>query len=125
MAEFDNHDGEPIVHKIINCDTTSLKPDRPIIPHSSTGASYVHNVSAGKRSVVDHVKRRLSCVWRVSTAWIIQNQIDLAFSLLALLVLAHHLIPDAQPHTVKFFTLSYYNRFSGKYSNGKDDAFLI
>lgn len=60
-----------MVHKMLNCDPTSLnKPERP--------TTYMYNVSAGKSAVVEHVKRRLSCVWRISTSWIIQNQIGMS-----------------------------------------------
>lgn len=51
--------------------------------------------------------------------------LGVSFNLLALLFLAHYFIPKAQPHTIKFFTLSYYNAASGKYGKGIDDAYMI
>jgi acyl-CoA-dependent ceramide synthase len=79
----------------------------------------------GNRSIFTRRPARHSWASVVNGVMLITSSSDLAFSLLALLGLTHHLIPDAQPHTTKFFTLSYYNRSSGKYSNGKDDVFLI
>ncbi|KAG7100800.1 hypothetical protein HYQ44_020457 [Verticillium longisporum] len=49
----------------------------------------------------------------------------LSFNLLALLFLAHYFIPKAQPHTAKFFTLSYRNPATGSYKNGCDDMYFI
>ncbi len=39
--------------------------------------------------------------------------------------LAHTLFPRLRVHTVKFFTLSYYNPATGQYNLGKDDAYLV
>lgn len=49
----------------------------------------------------------------------------LSFNLLALLFLAHFFIPKAQPHTIKFFTLSYYNPETSLYGAGLGDSCLI
>ncbi|KAJ0327166.1 hypothetical protein COL5a_006343 [Colletotrichum fioriniae] len=51
--------------------------------------------------------------------------LSLSFNLLALLFLAHFFIPKAQPHTIKFFTLSYYNQETGQYGAGLGDSCLL
>ena len=37
----------------------------------------------------------------------------------------HFLFPKAQPHTRKYFTLSYYHPDSGQYGIGCDDGYLL
>jgi len=49
----------------------------------------------------------------------------LSFNLVVLIFLAHMFIPKARPHTLKFFTLSYYNPTSGAYGIGGDDYYFI
>lgn len=48
-----------------------------------------------------------------------------SFNLISLLFLAHASIPKARQHTIKFFTLSYFNASTGQYGIGYDDIYLI
>ncbi|KAI5456753.1 TLC domain-containing protein [Mariannaea sp. PMI_226] len=127
MTDFGTHDTQPIVNKILKCEPTSVKLERSTSNtshHLPPTHNYVHSVTNGNRTAVQHAKRTVVGTWRMALFWIMKNQIDLSFSLLALLLLAH-LVPNAQPHTIKFFTLSYYNNITGKYRNGRDDVFLV
>lgn len=45
--------------------------------------------------------------------------------MIALVFLAHVCIPKARPHTLKFFTLSYYNPATDAYAAGSDDWYFI
>lgn len=56
---------------------------------------------------------------------IVSNRIGLSFNLITLIFLTHICLPKARPHTSKFFTLSYYNPESGKYSIGTNDYHFI
>jgi len=57
--------------------------------------------------------------------WIVEHQIGLAVNLLLLLFMTHICFPRARPHTRKFFTLSYYNPLSSKYTLGQDDLCMV
>ncbi len=44
---------------------------------------------------------------------------------MALIFLAHVLLPKARRYTLKFFTISYFNSDSGMYGIGWDDLYFI
>ncbi|KAK3937610.1 TLC domain-containing protein [Diplogelasinospora grovesii] len=75
--------------------------------------------------LVRRLKRKGDSALKQLTRWLVENQIGLSLNLLALLFLAHGCVPRAREHTIKFFTLSYYNPKSGKYGLGWDDGHLI
>lgn len=54
-----------------------------------------------------------------------ENPSGICFGIIALLLCAHVSIPEAQPYTAKFFTLSYYNAGTGKYGAGQDDFYFM
>jgi acyl-CoA-dependent ceramide synthase len=60
-----------------------------------------------------------SCMFRLT------GLLGLAVNLLVLLGLTHLCFPRARRHTRKFFELSYYNRESGNYTQGWDDAYMV
>ncbi|ROT41032.1 TLC domain-containing protein [Sodiomyces alkalinus F11] len=94
-------------------------------PKNMNGPLYMQNAGNSNVVLVRRVRRKDASTWKLFTQWMVENQIGLSFNLLALLFLAHYFIPKAQPHTTKFFTLSYYNAASGKYGKGIDDAYMI
>jgi acyl-CoA-dependent ceramide synthase len=51
--------------------------------------------------------------------------LGLSFNLIALLFLAHWLVPKARPHTRKFFNMAYRNPATERYGVGSDDAYFI
>ncbi|OTA95313.1 hypothetical protein M434DRAFT_20324 [Hypoxylon sp. CO27-5] len=57
--------------------------------------------------------------------WLFNNQTALSFNITALLFLLQACIPRARPFTSKFFTLSYYNVYTGKYASGRDDIYFV
>ncbi|KAF9875097.1 hypothetical protein CkaCkLH20_07363 [Colletotrichum karsti] len=75
--------------------------------------------------LVRRVRRKDDSAWKMLSRWMVENQVGLSFNLLALLFLAHFFIPKAQPHTIKFFTLSYKNPETGMYGAGLGDGCLI
>ncbi|KAF6826387.1 longevity-assurance protein [Colletotrichum plurivorum] len=75
--------------------------------------------------LVRRVRRKDDSAWKMFSRWMVENQVGLCFNLLALLFLAHFFIPKAQPTTIKFFTLSYFNPATGKYGAGLGDACLL
>ncbi|KAI3548978.1 TLC domain-containing protein [Colletotrichum abscissum] len=75
--------------------------------------------------LIRRVRRTDDSAWKMLSRWMVENQVGLSFNLLALLFLAHFFIPKAQPHTTKFFTLSYYNQETGQYGAGLGDSCLL
>ncbi|KAF3353948.1 hypothetical protein VD0004_g8442 [Verticillium dahliae] len=94
-------------------------------PQNMNGPLYMQ--SAGNKNVrfVPRNRKQDDSALVLLARWFVENQIGLSFNLLALLFLAHYFIPKAQPHTAKFFTLSYRNPATGSYKNGCDDMYFI
>ncbi|KAF7555404.1 hypothetical protein G7Z17_g2188 [Cylindrodendrum hubeiense] len=129
MTDFDGYDEKPILEKLPNCGTTGAKPERNNAYHTTAAnntnrVSYKQTVSNGNMAVVSRVRRKSDGARKFVASWMLRNQIGIAFNLLALLFFANF-IPKARPYTTKFFTLSYLNEATGKYSNGSDDIYLI
>ena len=101
-----------------------------------------------KTVLIRRLKRKDDGPWKQMSRWFVENQVGVFFlslnvvpeqlltcslplftgfslNLISLLFLAHVSIPKARGHTIKFFTLSYFNPKSGNYANGYDDAYLI
>lgn len=94
-------------------------------PNNMNGPLYMQSARASNVVLVRRSRRKEDSGLKQFGQWMIENQIGLAFNLIALLFLAHHFIPKAEPFTTKFFTLAYYNAETGKYGHGVDDGYLL
>ncbi|EON99591.1 putative longevity-assurance protein [Phaeoacremonium minimum UCRPA7] len=81
--------------------------------------------TANNTVLVRRLKRKGDGPMKQLARWFIENQIGFCFNILALLFCTHFLLPKAQSHTVKYFTLSYYHADTGKYGIGSDDGYFI
>ncbi|TVY55617.1 Sphingosine N-acyltransferase-like protein FUM18 [Lachnellula cervina] len=57
--------------------------------------------------------------------WLFDNQIGISSGLIATLFVTHICMARARPYTSRFFNLSYYNSYTGKYAAGHNDFFFI
>ncbi|KAK5989689.1 Sphingosine N-acyltransferase-like protein FUM18 [Cladobotryum mycophilum] len=76
-------------------------------------------------TVVRRVRRKSDTSAKNSARWLLENQTGISLTLFGILSLCHGFVPQAQPYTTKFFTLSYHNPQTGKYAIGYDDFYLI
>ncbi|KAK7756516.1 Sphingosine N-acyltransferase lag1 [Diatrype stigma] len=77
------------------------------------------------RIIIRRVRRKDGGIMRGLARWLLDNQTGFSFNIIALIFLAHTLLPKARPYTLKFFTLSYFNPDSGLYRIGWDDFYFI
>ncbi|CAI4211212.1 unnamed protein product [Parascedosporium putredinis] len=101
---------------------------RPQAAAATSRADYMNGPLYKQRHnivLVRRARRKDEGSFRLLARLFIENQIGLAFNLIALLLLAHAFIPKARPVTGKFFTYSYHNPTTGKYGVGYDDGYFI
>ncbi|KAJ5745496.1 TRAM1-like protein [Penicillium odoratum] len=57
--------------------------------------------------------------------WVVNNQIGISMTILAMLLALHNLYPSLRPYTQPFFQLSYYNPSGDYYVQGWDDVYFV
>ncbi|KAJ5813937.1 TRAM1-like protein [Penicillium pulvis] len=57
--------------------------------------------------------------------WVVNNQIGISMTILAMLLALHNLYPSLRPYTQPFFQLSYYNQSGDYYVQGWDDVYFV
>ncbi|KAJ5281405.1 hypothetical protein N7478_006777 [Penicillium angulare] len=57
--------------------------------------------------------------------WVVNNQIGISLTILAMLLALHNLYPSLRPYTQPFFQLSYYNQSGDYYVQGWDDVYFV
>ncbi|KAJ5579000.1 hypothetical protein N7450_007867 [Penicillium hetheringtonii] len=57
--------------------------------------------------------------------WVVDNQIGISLTILAMLLALHNLYPSLRPYTQPFFELSYYNPATNQYVQGWDDVYFV
>ncbi|KAL2013953.1 hypothetical protein VTN00DRAFT_1478 [Thermoascus crustaceus] len=57
--------------------------------------------------------------------WLVENQIGISVTILAMLLAVHNLYPSLRPYTAPFFQLSYYQPSKGVYIQGWDDIYYV
>ncbi|KAJ5714972.1 uncharacterized protein N7483_012153 [Penicillium malachiteum] len=57
--------------------------------------------------------------------WVVNNQIGISLTILAMLLALHNLYPSLRPYTQPFFQLSYYNQSGSYYVQGWDDVYFV
>ncbi|KAL2754051.1 hypothetical protein ACRALDRAFT_2108764 [Sodiomyces alcalophilus JCM 7366] len=127
MTAQDSNDAKPSLQKPLARSPSTVNRSTSLRqkPKNMNGPLYMQTAGNSNVVLVRRVRRKDASSWKLFTQWMVENQIGLSFNLLALLFLAHYFIPKAQPHTTKFFTLSYYDAATGKYGKGIDDAYNI
>ncbi|KAI1650891.1 longevity assurance proteins LAG1/LAC1 [Daldinia loculata] len=114
--------------------TTTMEPQvekpktsaaRPPVKSRSSMNGPLYMQTSKNKVLVRRVKRKDDGPMRGLARWFLENQTGLSFNLITLIFLTHICLPKARPHTSKFFTLSYYNPESGKYSIGTNDYHFI
>ncbi|KAI1323600.1 TLC domain-containing protein [Xylariaceae sp. FL0255] len=119
---------EPRIERVRtpNTPTTSKSSSkRPSIQSRSSMNGPLYMQTRNNKVLIRRVKRRPDGTVKSLTRWLLDNQIGLSFNLIALIFLTHIFIPKARPHTLKFFTLSYYNPTTATYAVGGDDYHFI
>jgi acyl-CoA-dependent ceramide synthase len=87
------------------------------------GPLYMQN--SNNKVLIRRVRRKDDGTLKNLTRWLLDNQTGFSFNLIALIFLAHVCLPKARQHTLKYFTLSYYNPATGTYAHGRDDLYFI
>ncbi|KAI3326888.1 TLC domain-containing protein [Xylariaceae sp. AK1471] len=98
---------------------------RPSIQSRTSMNGPLYMQTSNNKVLIRRVKRKGDGTVKSLTRWLLNNQIGLSFNLIALIFLTHMFIPKARPHTLRFFTLSYYNPASGDYAIGGGDYYFI
>ncbi|RYP48730.1 hypothetical protein DL768_005450 [Monosporascus sp. mg162] len=130
-----NMDGTDLVPQVPEKPTpivTELKVEKlksPVVRPSAQSRSSMNGPlymqTSNNRVIIRRVKRKEDGLMRGLARWLLDNQTGFSFNLIALIFLAHFLLPKARQYTLKFFALSYYNPDTGLYGIGWDDFYFI
>ncbi|KAI1337228.1 longevity assurance proteins LAG1/LAC1 [Xylariaceae sp. FL0016] len=115
---------EPQVKRLETPTTPSFSRRASASSRSSmNGPLYMQ--TSNNKVLIRRVKRKGDGPMKNLARWLVNNQTGLSFNLIALIFLAHVFIPKARQHTLKFFTLSYYNPETEQYAIGGDDYYFV
>ncbi|KAI0475977.1 putative longevity-assurance protein [Xylariaceae sp. FL0804] len=116
---------EQKVERLKPSTSTPTSPRRPSTQSrtSMNGPLYMQN--RDNKVLIRRARRKGDGLMKNLARWLLDNQTGFSLNLITLVFLAHVFIPKARQHTLKFFTLSYYNPSTGTYAIGGDDYYFI